>query len=30
MGVATYRTTKEMPNEMRGILPDAATLAQLL
>jgi predicted nuclease of restriction endonuclease-like (RecB) superfamily len=30
MGVATYRTTKEMPNEMRGILPDAAELAKLL
>ncbi len=30
MGVATYRTTKEVPSEMRGILPDAAVLAQLL
>jgi predicted nuclease of restriction endonuclease-like (RecB) superfamily len=30
MGVATYRTTKEMPNEMRGILPDATELAKLL
>lgn len=30
MGVATYRTTKEMPTEMRGILPDAAELAKLL
>jgi predicted nuclease of restriction endonuclease-like (RecB) superfamily len=30
MGVATYRTTKEMPTEMRGILPDAADLAKLL
>jgi hypothetical protein len=30
MGVATYRTTKEMPNEMRGIMPDAAELAKLL
>jgi hypothetical protein len=30
MGVATYRTTKEMPQEMRGILPDTAELAKLL
>ncbi len=30
MGVATYRTTKEMPKEMEGILPDAAELARLL
>jgi predicted nuclease of restriction endonuclease-like (RecB) superfamily len=30
MGVATYRTTKEVPNEMKGILPDAAELARLL
>lgn len=30
MGVATYRTTKEMPQEMKGILPDAAELARLL
>lgn len=30
MGVATYRTTKEMPGEMRGILPDADALARLL
>jgi hypothetical protein len=30
MGVATYRTTKEMPTEMQGILPDAAELAKLL
>jgi predicted nuclease of restriction endonuclease-like (RecB) superfamily len=30
MGVATYRTTREMPKEMQGILPDAAELAKLL
>jgi len=30
MGVATYRTTREMPAEMRGILPDAGELARLL
>jgi len=30
MGVATYRTTREMPNEMKGILPDTAELARLL
>jgi predicted nuclease of restriction endonuclease-like (RecB) superfamily len=30
MGVATYRTTKEIPNEMKGILPDTAELAKLL
>jgi predicted nuclease of restriction endonuclease-like (RecB) superfamily len=30
MGVATYRTTKEVPAEMKGILPDAAELARLL
>jgi predicted nuclease of restriction endonuclease-like (RecB) superfamily len=30
MGVATYRTTKEVPNEMKGILPDADDLAKLL
>jgi len=30
MGVATYRTTKEVPKEMQGILPDAAELARLL
>lgn len=30
MGVATYRTTKEVPKEMEGILPDAADLARLL
>jgi predicted nuclease of restriction endonuclease-like (RecB) superfamily len=30
MGVATYRTTKEVPKEMEGILPDAAELARLL
>ena len=30
MGVATYRTTKEVPSEMKGILPDAGALARLL
>jgi predicted nuclease of restriction endonuclease-like (RecB) superfamily len=30
MGVATYRTTKEMPKEMKGILPDTSELARLL
>ncbi len=30
MGVATYRTTKEAPEEMKGILPDAAQLARML
>ncbi|HEX3934602.1 MAG TPA: PDDEXK nuclease domain-containing protein, partial [Puia sp.] len=30
MGVATYRTTREMPAEMRGILPDTGELARLL
>ena len=30
MGVATYRTSKEVPKEMKGILPDPADLAKLL
>ena len=30
MGAATYRTTKQMPKEMKGILPDEGALAQLL
>jgi predicted nuclease of restriction endonuclease-like (RecB) superfamily len=30
MGVATYRTTKEIPKEMKGILPDTAELVKLL
>jgi len=30
MGVATYRTTKEVPHEMKGILPDPADLVRLL
>jgi len=30
MGVATYRTTKEMPRQMRGILPDVKEMAKLL
>jgi predicted nuclease of restriction endonuclease-like (RecB) superfamily len=29
-GVATYRTTKEMPRQMRGILPDVNEIAKLL
>jgi len=30
MGVATYRTSKEVPKEMKGILPDPGELAKLL
>jgi predicted nuclease of restriction endonuclease-like (RecB) superfamily len=30
MGVATYRTSKDLPNEMKGILPDPDELAKLL
>ena len=30
MGVATYRTTKEIPQEMQGILPSPDELAKLL
>jgi len=30
MGVATYRTSKEVPKEMKGILPDPAELVKLL
>jgi predicted nuclease of restriction endonuclease-like (RecB) superfamily len=30
MGVATYRTTNEVPKEMKGILPDTAELVKLL
>jgi predicted nuclease of restriction endonuclease-like (RecB) superfamily len=30
MGVATYRTTKVVPKEMKGILPDAVEFARLL
>lgn len=30
MGVATYRTTKQVPKEMKGILPDTTELAKLL
>lgn len=30
MGVATFKTSKQVPKEMRDILPDAATLAGLL
>lgn len=30
MGVATFKTTKEVPNEMIGLLPDAAELTKFL
>ena len=30
MGVATYRTSKEIPKEMKGILPDPGELVKLL
>jgi hypothetical protein len=30
MGVATYRTSRDMPREMKGILPDPDELAKLL
>jgi predicted nuclease of restriction endonuclease-like (RecB) superfamily len=30
MGVATYRTSRDLPNEMKGILPDPDELAKLL
>lgn len=30
MGVATYKTSKQIPNEMKGILPDINALADLL
>jgi len=30
MGVATYRTTKEMPRQMRGILPEVKEMVKLL
>jgi predicted nuclease of restriction endonuclease-like (RecB) superfamily len=30
MGVATYRTSKEVPKEMKGILPEPAELVKLL
>jgi predicted nuclease of restriction endonuclease-like (RecB) superfamily len=30
MGVATYRTSKEVPKEMKGILPDPGELIKLL
>jgi predicted nuclease of restriction endonuclease-like (RecB) superfamily len=30
MGVATYRTSKEVPKEMKGILPDPGELVKLL
>lgn len=30
MGVATYRTSKEVPKEMKGIFPDADELVKLL
>lgn len=30
MGVATYRTSQEVPKEMKGILPEPAELVKLL
>ncbi|MDR0748075.1 MAG: DUF1016 domain-containing protein [Tannerellaceae bacterium] len=30
MGVATYRTARELPPEYKGILPDAEKLKELL
>ena len=30
MGVATYKTARELPPEYRGILPDADSLKKLL
>lgn len=30
MGTATYRITKQIPKEMKGIIPDAEDLALLL
>ena len=30
MGVATYRTMKEVPREMKGILPDIKEMVKLL
>lgn len=30
MGAATYRTMKEIPREMKGILPDVAEMVKLL
>ena len=29
-GAATFKTAKQVPKEMRGILPDAKDLAELL
>jgi len=30
MGVATYKTTKELPPEYKNILPDTESLKELL
>ena len=30
MGVATYKTSKDLPAKYKGILPDAKTLKKLL
>ena len=30
MGVATFKTSKEIPNEIKGVLPDADELASLM
>ena len=30
MGVATYKTSKEIPDQFRNILPDAETLKKLM
>ena len=30
MGVATYKLSSEVPKQMKGVLPDAATLKKLL
>jgi hypothetical protein len=30
MGVATYRTARELPPEYKGILPDADKLKELM
>gem|GEM_PF-5668133 len=30
MGVATYRTMKEVPRQMKGILPDIKEMVKLL
>jgi hypothetical protein len=30
MGVSTYKTANELPNEYKGLLPDAETLKKLM